>query len=153
MKWLKVYSKFESMTNNSDRRNFWNMIEDLKDTLLFFSDNGCQSKLFPQDDIGLNIIRLKGKSHLQSITIPFYVEIDIDRVIISIDKNRSGFGPLPDWFIENCRRIEDLMKSFGYKTQPSIRYAVDWEHFDSIDELSEQQSLIYKVRLEFKNRY
>jgi len=87
----------------------------------------------------------------------FYVDIDVFNTVKSnsiqwydseIGQNVQMFA-LPDWFISNCRRIEDYMQSEGFTTMPSIRYALDWENLESIDELAEQQSFIYKVRLEF----
>jgi hypothetical protein len=93
---------------------------------------------------------LQGKGEVfQDINMPFYIDIDIDRRIIKQDEKRSGFGPFPEWFIETCRRIEDYMLSEGFKTLPSVRYPVDWENLDDIDELSEITGMIQKVKLEF----
>ena len=83
------------------------------------------------------------------ISQPFYVEIYIDRRIIKQDEKRSGFGPLPEWFIETCRTIESFMSRSGFETLPSVRYPVDWENLDTIDELSEITGMIQKVKLEF----
>jgi hypothetical protein len=41
------------------------------------------------------------------------------------------------------------MLSEGFKTLPSVRYPVDWENLDVIDELSEITGMIQKVKLEF----
>jgi hypothetical protein len=41
------------------------------------------------------------------------------------------------------------MKSEGFTTKPSIRYALDWENLETISDLADSDSLIYKVRLEF----
>jgi hypothetical protein len=92
---------------------------------------------------------LRTNNIFSDIDLPFYIEIDINRRIITPDKNRSGFGPLPGWFIDSCRRIEDFMKSNGYQTHISKRYSLDWENLDSIEDLEEQEDLIYKVKLEF----
>ena len=81
--------------------------------------------------------------------MPFYLSIDIDRRIIKQDEKRSGFGPFPEWFIETCRRIEDFMSSEGFKTLPSVRYPVDWENLDMVDDLQDVSGLIQKVKLEF----
>jgi hypothetical protein len=93
---------------------------------------------------------LQGKGEVfQDINIPFYIDIDIDRRIIAQDEKRSGFGPFPEWFIETCKRIEDFMLSEGFGTLISIKYPVDWENLDTIDDLSEVIGMIYKVKLEF----
>ena len=146
MKRIKTRKVFESQNGPQ----FRDMIEDLRDLLLDFSDRGCPVKLRPDDEIKLNILRLKNKGSIESISIPFYIEIDIDRRIIAQDEKRSGFGPLPEWFIDGCRRIEEFMKVCGYKTLPSVRYGADWENFSSIDELVDIHGLIYKVKLEFE---
>lgn len=41
------------------------------------------------------------------------------------------------------------MQSEGFTTKPSIRYALDWENLETISDLADSDSLIYKVRLEF----
>ena len=41
------------------------------------------------------------------------------------------------------------MSSNGFETLPSVRYPVDWENLDTIDELSEITGMIQKVKLEF----
>jgi len=115
----------------------------MEDICQEFEDNNCECKIFPQDDIKLNIVSLKSRGHL------FYLEIDIDRRIIAQDEKRTGFAPFPEWFIETCRRIEDYMSSAGFETKPSVRYGTDWENFETIDELSEVIGLIYKIKLEF----
>ena len=146
MKRIKTWKVFES----ENVPQFRDMIEDLRDLVLDFSDKGCPVKLWPDNEIKLNILRLQKKGSIESIKIPFYIEIDIDRRIIAQDEKRSGFGPLPEWFINNCRRIEEFIKVWGYKTLPSVRYGADWENFDSIDELVDIHGLIYKVKLEFE---
>ena len=142
MKHLIKYKLFES--------EYKSIIDTLKDLLIEFEDNNCQCKLFPDDEIFL----LKIMSNFNQ---PFYLEIDVFNTIKNnsnqwydreTDRNVQIFS-LPDWFISNCRRIEDYMQSEGFITKPSIRYALDWENLDTIDELADHQSLIYKVRLEF----
>lgn len=146
MKWIKTYKLFESKFDNIK-----SMIETIRDISIEFEDNNCSCSIFPQDDIKLNIVSLKSRGHLSSISQPFYLEIDIDRRIIVPNYKRSEFGPFPEWFIDNCRRIEDFMKAEGFETKPSVRYGVDWENFDTIDELSEDFTFlpIHKIRLEF----
>jgi hypothetical protein len=128
MRYLKTYKLFE------------NRFEDIKKTLdtlkkfcLEFEDNECHFEIWPK-----------------MIVTSFYVEIDINRRTIQYDEERSGYGPLPNWFIVRCREIEHFMSEEGYKTLPSIRYGTDWENFDTIDELAEHEGLTYKVRLEFQ---
>lgn len=146
MRYLKTYKLFES--------NFElvkSMIETLQDLSQDFEDNNCRVRIEPSNDIRIKVMALQGKGEVfQDINMPFYIEIDIDRRIIAPDEKRSGFGPLPGWFIESCRRIEDYMSSEGFKTLTSIRYALDWENLESIDELACQESLIYKVKLDFQ---
>jgi len=144
MRYLKSYKLFEARFVE-----FREIVSTIKDICQEFEDNNCRCEIEPKDDIQLNIISLKSRGHLSSLTIPFYLEINIDRIIIKQDDNRSGFGEFPEWFIETCRRIEDFMLSEGFKTLPSVRYTVDWENFDTIDELEEQTGLISKVKLEF----
>ena len=129
--------------------DFRKSLNTLSDFCLEFSDNGCSYKIHPEGDIQLNIVSLKSRGHLGRISQPFYVEIDIDRRIIAQDEKRSGFGPFPEWFIETCRTIESFMSSNGFETLPSVRYPVDWENLDTIDELEEQTGNIQKVKLEF----
>jgi hypothetical protein len=144
MKHLTPYKIFESRFVE-----FREVVSTIKDICQEFEDNNCECKIFPQDDIKLNIVSLKSRGHLGSIKQPFYLEIDIDRRIIAQDEKRTGFGPFPEWFIETCRRIEDYMSSEGFETKPSVRYGTDWENFETIDELSEVIGLIYKIKLEF----
>ena len=142
MKYLKTY-------NESRFLEFREVLSFLNHICLDFSDNGCSYKIHPEDDIQLNIVSLKSRGHLGRISQPFYVEIYIDRRIIKQDEKRSGFGPLPEWFIETCRTIESFMSRSGFETLPSVRYPVDWENLDTIDELSEITGMIQKVKLEF----
>ncbi len=145
MKYLKPYKLFESKF-----LDFKEMISTIKDICQEFEDNNCSCRIEPSNDIRIKVMALQGKGEVfQDINMPFYVEIDIDRRIIAPDEKRSGFGPLPTWFIDTCRRLEDYMIAEGFKILPSIRYGTDWENFETLDELAEQQSLIYKVKLEF----
>jgi hypothetical protein len=144
MKHLKTYQLFESRF-----LDFKKSLDTLKDLCLEFEDNECTAKIWPEDDIKLNLVSLRSRG-LVVFDTPFYLEIDVNRRIIKPDEKRSGFGPLPEWFIDNCRVIEQVMESEGFETLPSVRYGTDWENFDTIDELSEQEGLFYKVRLEFK---
>lgn len=132
MKRLVTYKIFESRFSG-----FVKLLDNLKDLCLEFEDNNCTADVW------------SGKLNPNFVVRKFYVEIDIDTRIITQDEKRSGFGPLPDWFIDSCRRIEDYMRSEGYKTLPAIRYATDWENINTIDELANVEDLIYKVKLEF----
>ena len=144
MKHLTSHKIFESRFIK-----FREVVSTMKDICQDFEDNNCECKIFPQDDIKLNIVSLKSRGHFGSIGQPFYLEIDIDRRIIAQDEKRNGFGPFPEWFIERCREIESYMESEGFETKPSVRYGTDWENFETIDELSEVIGLIYKIKLEF----
>lgn len=131
MRYIKTYKLFESISNIDEIKS------NLKDLCLEFEDNNCETRI--------------------EYSMLFYVDIDVFNSVKSnsiqwydseIGQNVQMFA-LPDWFISNCRRIEDYMQSEGFTTKPSIEYTLDWENLDTIDELAEQQSLIYKVRLEF----
>ena len=143
--------------NESRFQEFRKVISDLKDLSLEFEDNDCQCKIFPDDEIKLNILSLKSSGHLGSITQPFYLEIDVFKLVSSNVSSwvdyETGYKvqqyPLPDWFIRSCKEIESYMKSEGFTTKQSIRYALDWENLETISELADNDSLIYKVRLEF----
>jgi hypothetical protein len=137
----RFVSKFEELKE---------VISTIKDICQEFKDNNCNYQIEPSNDIRIKVMALQGKGEVfQDINMPFYIDIDIDRRIIKQDEKRSGFGPFPEWFIETCRRIEDYMLSEGFKTLPSVRYPVDWENLDTIDELEEQTGNIQKVKLEF----
>lgn len=43
----------------------------------------------------------------------------------------------------------DFYKSVSGLENKYIRYALDWENLETISELADNDSLIYKVRLEF----
>ena len=130
--------------NESRFLDFRKTLDTLKDLCLEFEDNECPAKIWPEDDIKLNLVSLRSRGTVKT-DIPFYVEIDLKN-----SKIFMRFKPLPDWFIDTCRTIEDFMSEEGFETLPSIRYGVDWENFDTIDELAEQEGLFYKVRLEFQ---
>jgi hypothetical protein len=120
---------------------------------LEFIDNNCSVRIEPSNDIRIKVMALQGPEVFSNIEMPFYIEIDVYRKIITPDRERSGFGPLPYWFIERCRTIESYLSSSGFRTEVLIRYSADWEDLGNdqlgLDELSEVRSLIYKVRLEF----
>lgn len=144
MKYLKSYKLFESRFSELKE-----VISTIKDICQEFEDNNCSYNIEPSNDIRIKVMALQGKGEVfQDINMPFYLEINIDRKICQ-DEKRSGFGPFPEWFIETCRRIEDFMLSEGFKTLPSIKYPVDWENLDTVDELEDVSGLIQKVKLEF----
>lgn len=129
MKHLKTYKLFESIYNIDDIKS------NLRDLCLEFEDNNCQCEI--------------------EYSLLFYIDIDIDRRIIPMDTIKTEFGNrklvcrFPEWFIGSCREIESYMQSEGFKTLPSVKYPIDWKALDSIDELSEEIGVIYRVRLEF----
>ena len=137
----RFVSKFEELKE---------VISTIKDICQEFEDNNCNYQIEPSNDIRIKVMALQGKGEVfQDINMPFYIDIDIDRRIIKQDEKRSGFGPFPEWFIETCRRVEDYMLSEGFKTLVSIKYPVDWENLDTIDDLQNVSGLIQKVKLEF----
>ena len=137
----RFVSKFEELKE---------VISTIKDICQEFKDNNCNYQIEPSNDIRIKVMALQGKGEVfQDINMPFYLEIDID-MRITIEP-KPGNRYFPEWFIENCRRIEDYMTSEGFETLVSIKYLVDWENLDSIDNLSEPLGLIYKVKLEFKS--
>jgi hypothetical protein len=143
MKYLRRYKLFEARFTE-----FKEIVTTIKDICQDFEDFNCHCEIFPKDDIKLNIVSLKSRGYIGSIDMPFYLTISINPRIKIQDENRSGFYQLPEWFIENCKRIEDYMGSVGFETLPSVRFAADWMNLESIDDL-EENSLIYKVKLEF----
>jgi hypothetical protein len=70
------YMKYLKRFNESRFQEFRELISNIKDLSLEFEDNDCQCKIFPDDEIKLNILSLKSRGHLGSITQPFYLEID-----------------------------------------------------------------------------
>ena len=141
MKHIKSYKIFEASF-----LELRELVSTIKDICYDFEDNNCHCEIEPKDDIQLNMVSLNSRGLLRSIKQKFYLDIDVNRVVID---GNFVFGQLPEWFIENCKRIEDYMMSNGFKTLPSVIYPTDWENFDSIDELNYATGLINKVRLDF----
>lgn len=135
MRYLKTYKIFESRFIE-----FRKSLNTLSDICLEFSDNGCGYKIYPEGDIQLNIVSLRSRGYLSSISSPFYVEIDV--------RNIKAFYVIPEWFIETCRTIESFMISNGFKTLPSVKRA-DWEYLDTVDDLEDVSGAIDKIKLEF----
>jgi hypothetical protein len=155
MKHIKSYTLYERVSKEtklfeSKFDEFKYIIDTLKDICIDFEDNNCSYRIEPSNDIRIKVMALQGKGEVfQDINMPFYIDVDID-MRITIEP-KPGNRYFPEWFIENCRRIEDYMTSEGFETLVSIKYLVDWENLDSIDNLSEPLGLIYKVKLEFKS--
>jgi hypothetical protein len=149
MKYISEWKVFESDRYEQMKQ----IVETLHDMSLEFVDNNCSVRIEPSNDIRIKVMALQSREVFSGIKMPFYIEIDIHRKIIAPDRERSGFGPLPDWFIERCRMIQSYLSSRGFSTEVSIRYGADWESLGNdqsgLDELSEVRSLIYKVHLEF----
>lgn len=156
MKYVRKWKLFES----SKYEKVKEMVDTLHDISLEFIDNDCGVRIEPSNDIRIKLIALQIGGSIGG-NLPLFIDIDVNRRIIAPDENRSGFGPLPDWFIERCRMIQSYMWESGFSTKVSIRYGVDWETLGSdeagLNELSETKvfvwtSLIYKVSLEFFKR-
>lgn len=149
MKYIKEWKIFESTKYEETKE----IVETLHDMSLEFIDNNCSVRIEPSNDIRIKVMALQSPEVFSGIEMPFYIEIDVYRKIITPDRERSGFGPLPDWFIERCRMIQSYLSSKGFSTEVSIRYGADWESLGNdqsgLDELSRDTSLIYKVHLEF----
>jgi hypothetical protein len=149
MKYIKERKVFESTKYEKTKE----IVETLHDMSLEFTDNNCSVRIEPSNDIRIKVMALKSPEVFSGIEMPFYIEIDVLRKIITPDRERYGFGTLPHWFIDRCRMIQSYLSSSGFSTEVSIRYGVDWEVLGSdqpgLDELSRDTSLIYKVRLEF----
>jgi hypothetical protein len=136
MRYLKTYKIFESVQQKTYKlfesiSNIDEIKSNLEDLCLEFEDNNCQCNI--------------------EYSMLFYVDID---VFNSVKANSSQWYDsetgqnvqmfsLPDWFIQNCREVESYMQSEGFITKPSIRYALDWENLESVDELADQLSLIF----------
>jgi hypothetical protein len=145
MKHLKSYKIFESKNMN----DFMSVIYDLRDKCIEFNDGGCTCKISPDDEIRLNLLRLQFNGSLTSTNLVFKLNIDVNKIQYNKDLV-SNLNSLPNWFIDQCLEIESMMNSYGFKTLPSIRRPTDWEHFDSIDELSEATGLFREVQLLFR---
>jgi hypothetical protein len=148
MKHIKSYKLFEARF-----LEFREVVSTIKDICQEFEDNNCHCEIFPKDDIKLNVVSLKSRGHLGSITQPFYLEININtKILLSNNKSVNLLNPkFPDWFIENCRRIEDYMNSNGFRTLPNLKYPSDLENFDNVDELEDYPIFLgaKKLVLEF----
>lgn len=149
MKYISEWKIFESSKYEETKE----IVETLHDMSLEFIDNNCSVRIEPSNDIRIKVMALQSREVFSGIEMPFYVEIDVYRKIISSDGDKSGFGRLPYWFIERCRTIESYLSSSGFSTEVLGRYGADWESLGSgqsgLDELSKFRSIIYKVRLEF----
>ena len=145
MKWIKTYKLFESQKYSMN--DFMNIIYDLRDRCLEFGDNGCSWKILPEEEIQVNLLRLAYNGSIESKGVVFKLVIDIRKIKPDDDEDNSQF--LPNWFINQCREIESMMKSYGFKTLPSIHRSFEYEHFDTIDELSEATGLFSHVILLF----
>ena len=144
MKHLKTYKIFESQKYSMG--DFMNVIHDLRDKCFEFSDNGCNWKLLPEDEIQLNLLRLAYNGTIESKGIVFKLVIDVRLQPYQLTVPAKV---LPNWFIDLCREIESMMKMYGFKTLPSIHRSFEYEHFDTIDELSEANGIFSHVILLF----
>jgi len=126
---------------------FLKVIESLKKMCDEFVDAGCLVKILPegqwQDEIKMNILSLQSRNILGRIKIPFYIEISNVHKIIE-------YNYLPDWFVDNCRTIESLMKSANFKTLPSIeRLSREKENLETINDLEDISGIYKSIKLEF----
>lgn len=146
MKHLKTYRLFESQKYNMG--DFMDIIYDLRLRCYDFNDGGCTWKILPEEEIQINLLRLAYNGTIESKGVVFKLLIDI-RKIKSDDGVSLNYQSLPNWFINKCVEIESMMKSYGFKTLPSIHRSFEYEHFDTIDELSEATGLFSHVILLF----
>ena len=145
MKWIKTYKLFESQKYSMN--DFMNIIYDLRDRCLEFGDNGCSWKILPEEEIQINLLRLAYNGTIESKGVSFRLSIEIRKIKSDDEEDNSQF--LPNWFINQCLEIESMMKMYGFKTLPSIHRSFEYEHFDTIDELSEATGLFSHVILLF----
>jgi len=144
VKHLKSYKTFEAKVDDMLLpEGYQTLVDTLSDICQEFEDENCECEIKKVSDSLLP--QYHYYAHKLKSDLPFYLKVDIDRRILSFDIKKSEVGKLPDWFIENCRRIEDYMNSEGYKVTIAIKYPIDLEYLDSIDELSTQTGLIYYV--------
>ena len=146
MKYLKPYRLFESQKYNMN--DFMNIFHNLTERCLEFGDNGCGWKILPEEETQINLLRLAYNGSIESKGVVFKLVIDI-RKIKSDDGVSLNYQSLPNWFINQCLEIESMMKMYGFKTLPSIHRSFEYEHFDTIDELSEATGLFSHVILLF----
>ena len=145
MKHLKTYGLFESQKYNMS--DFMDIIYDLRLRCYDFNDGGCTWKILPEEEIQINLLRLAYNGSIESKGVVFKLVIDIRKIKPDDDEDNSQF--LPNWFINQCLEIESMMKMCGFKTLPSIHRSFEYEHFDTIDELSEATGLFSHVILLF----
>lgn len=147
MKHLKTYKLFEAKVDDMFLpKSYQKLVDTISDICQEFEDENCECEIKSVSEHPLGFFhKSRFYGHRLESDLPFYLKVDIDRRILPLDIKRSGDGKLPNWFIENCRRIEDYMDSEGYKVKVAIKYPTDLEYLDSMDELSEQVGLIYGV--------
>jgi hypothetical protein len=145
MKHLKKYRLFESQKYNMG--DFMDIIYDLRLRCYDFNDGGCNWKILPEEEIQINLLRLAYNRTIESKGVVFKLLIDIRNIKSDDDLNSQS---LPNWFINKCLEIESMMRMYGFKTLPSIKRPTDWEHFDTIDELSDASGLFREVQLLFR---
>ena len=132
---------------------FMNCVSDLREKCRDLSDGNCICKISPDDEIRLNMLRLQLNGLVTSTNFVFTLNIDINNIKpdeFPDEESTDNSQLLPRWFINQCREIENMMEYYGFETLPSIRRPTDWEHFDTIDELSEATGLIREVQLLFR---
>jgi hypothetical protein len=123
MKYLKEYN------SNSD---YDDVKQTLNDILLEIEDEGVKCKF---GDIS---------STTRQKTQAYTISIDVNAKLTDREK-RSGFLDLPEWFIESLARVEDYMKSNGFKTDYYIKLPSEWQMVVDLEELAECNSLVFTI--------
>ena len=114
----------------------------LEDILLELADEGITWKITPSDDIRKKILSMYLRDIVKA-PAEFSITFDVNSSL-----TKSAFLNLPEFFIDVLARIEDYIKSIGLNVLYSVR-TEEWLNIDNLDDLSECNYLVSKIKLEF----
>lgn len=132
------------------------MIKTIKEILYELDDNDVKYKVYPNDDIKINIIskqlngsRIGIKEHDPKEHFP--INIIIGPGLRKIYEYECGIHSLPSWFIEVLFRLEEYMKGEGFKLNIEIVYFGDeWVVINSIESILKFNEFISKIMFDFR---
>jgi hypothetical protein len=174
MKHLKIYEEFESSSDFNKRVDYVrNLINEIKDILIPFIDNGCRlNDAFLYDNNYLdsmiaNILYSKNylvtyndfyksvmSKDLKSLSDLFCVFIsNIERHLMFVNQRHYK---LPDWILDCLYHLESYMISEGFKLVIKLYYVYDNSNdettdFNSVSDLEKFESnrIIRSIRIGF----
>jgi hypothetical protein len=114
----------------------------LEDILLELADEGITWKITPSGDIRKKILSMYLRDIVKT-PVEFSITFDVNSSL-----TKSAFLNLPEFFIDVLARIEDYIKSIGLNVLYSVR-TEEWLNIDNLDDLSECNYLVSKIKLEF----